>query len=67
MALSKTSVNEVGNRWTDDSRSKVKVFLTAVPVDYFLFLVDKREELGLIVRVESPIREVLGYEPWEFY
>ena len=49
MTLSEASVDKVGDRWTDDSRGEVKIFLAAVPIDNFLFLVDKREELGLIV------------------
>ena len=49
MTLSKAFVDKVGDRWTDDSRGEIKVFLAAVPIDNFLFLVDKREELGLVV------------------
>ena len=65
MTLSEASVYKVGNRWTDDSRGEVKVFLAATPIDNFLFLIDKRKELGLIVWIESPIWEVFRDKPWE--
>ena len=65
MSFSVASVDKVGDWWTYDPRREVRVFLTSVPIDHFLLLVDEGEELGLIVRVERPVREILRDEPWE--
>ena len=65
MALPEASVNKVGHWRADDSRSEIAVFLTTGPIDDLLSLIDKGEELGLIVGVERPVGEVFGNEPRE--